>query len=82
MASICSRTWTFPRQKALHGGQRYEWFAPIGWEDEVSVTVTVNKITEKQTKSGTLWFADVQYDYALADGTPALREITRLIKRS
>ena len=71
-----------PRQKALHGGQRYEWFAPIGWDAEVSVTVTVNKITEKQTKSGTLWFADVQYDYALADGTPALREITRLIKRS
>ena len=71
-----------PRDKALHGGQRYEWFAPIGWDDEVTVTVTVRKITEKQTKSGQLWFADVRYDYALADGRPALRELTRIIKRS
>src|SRR3990170_43283 len=27
-----------PRQKALHGGQRYEWFAPLDWSDDVDVT--------------------------------------------
>ena len=70
-----------PRKQALHGGQRYEWFAPVGWDDELSVTVTVRKITEKQTKSGTLWFADVVYDYALSDGRTAVRELTRIIKR-
>lgn len=71
-----------PREKALHGGQRYEWFAPIDWDDDMTVTVTVQKITEKQSKGGPLWFADIQYDYALPGGMPALREITRLIKRS
>lgn len=71
-----------PREKALHGGQRYEWFAPFGWEDELDVTVTVEKITEKQGKQGRIWFADVAFDYARAvDGTPVVREITRLIER-
>ena len=70
-----------PREKALHGGQRYEWFAPIGWEDELDVTVTVESIVEKDGRSGKIWFADVAFDYARTDGTPVLREITRLIER-
>ncbi len=72
-----------PRNKALHGGQRYEWFAPIGWDDEVQVTASVLKIVEKATRNGPLWIADVQYDYTLA-GTRqlAVRELTRIIKRS
>ena len=72
-----------PRNKALLGGQRYEWFAPIGWDDDVQVTTTVLKIVEKTTKSGPLWIADVQYDYTLASTRQlAVRELTRIIKRS
>jgi len=72
-----------PRQKALHGGQRYEWYASIGWDDEVEVTTTVARITEKATKSGPLWIADVVYDYRLAgSGALALRETSRIIQRS
>lgn len=72
-----------PRDKALHGGQRYEWFAPIGWDDELDVTVTVEKMVEKNGRNGKVWFADVAYDYAFAEtGKPALREITRIVKRS
>jgi hypothetical protein len=72
-----------PRDKALHGGQRYEWHAAIGWDDALDVTATVERITEKAGKNGTLWFADVAYDYRRArDGVLALREITRIIKRS
>lgn len=72
-----------PRQKALHGGQRYEWFAPIGWDDELSVTATIEKITEKQGKRGPVWFADVRFDYRRAsDDTLMLRELTRLVKQS
>ena len=72
-----------PRDKALHGGQRYEWHAPIGWDDALDVTATVERITEKTGKNGTLWFADVAYEYRRArDGTLALRELTRIIKRS
>lgn len=72
-----------PRQKALHGGQRYEWHAPIGWDDDVEVTTTIERITEKGTKAGPLWIADVAYEYRLAaSGQLALREISRLIKRS
>jgi hypothetical protein len=72
-----------PRQQALHGGQTYQWFAPIGWDDTLEVTVTVAKITEKTSKSGTLWFADVDYDYVnSATGQLALRERTKIIKRS
>jgi len=71
-----------PRQRALHGGQRYEWFAPIGWDDAFDVTARVTKITEKASKSGPLWFADVEYEYRNADsGEVALREITRIIER-
>ncbi len=70
-----------PREKALHGGQRYEWFAPVDWDDELDVTVSVEKIVEKQGKGGKIWFADVAFDYVRADGTKALREITRLIER-
>ena len=69
------------RKRALHGGQRYEWYEPIAWDEELSVTATVEKITEKQGRSGKIWFADVALDYARADGTRVLREITRLIER-
>ena len=72
-----------PRQKALHGGQRYEWFAPIGWNDEFDVTATVEKIIEKQGKRGPIWFADVTFNYRrAADNVLVLRELTRLVKQS
>lgn len=72
-----------PREKALHGGQRYEWLAPIGWDDEMEVTATVDKLTEKEGKAGKVWFADVSFEYKrVRDGKVALREVTRLAKRS
>jgi len=71
-----------PREKALHGGQRYEWFAPITFDDELSVTATIDRVTEKQGKRGPIWFADVSFEYRKANGTLALREVTRLVKQS
>jgi hypothetical protein len=72
-----------PRQKALHGGQRYEWFEPIGWSDELEVSATVEKIVEKQGKRGPVWFADVTFDYRrIGDGRLVMRELTRLVKQS
>ncbi|CAM5547556.1 hypothetical protein ECAE60S_04317 [Eoetvoesiella caeni] len=72
-----------PRNRALHGGQKYEWFSPIQWDDSMEVTAKVVTITEKTTKSGPLWIADVEYDYTrAADGELVLRELTRIIKRS
>lgn len=72
-----------PREKALHGGQRYEWFSPLGFDDEFDVTVRVDKIVEKEGKRGKVWFADVTYEYRLAEsGALALREVTRLVKQS
>ncbi len=70
-----------PRQRALHGGQRYEWFAPIGWDDDLTVTATIDSVVEKQGRSGRIWFANIIYDYVRADGTLAIRETTRLIER-
>jgi hypothetical protein len=71
-----------PRLKALHGGQRYDWFAPVGWEDELEVSATIDKLTAKESKAGPLWFADVRFDYRrVRDGVLAVREITRLVKR-
>jgi hypothetical protein len=72
-----------PREKALHGGQRYEWFEPLGFEDELSVVASVGAITEKQGKRGRIWFVDVTYEYRrVRDGVLAVREVTRLIKQS
>lgn len=71
-----------PREKALHGGQRYEWFAPVTFEDELSVTATIDRITEKQGKRGPIWFADISFEYRKANGELALREITRLVKQT
>lgn len=71
-----------PRTKALHAGQRYEWFAPVGWNDEVEVTARIAKLAAKEGKGGKLWFADVEYEYRILPArTLALREITRLVKR-
>jgi N-terminal half of MaoC dehydratase len=71
-----------PRKKALHGGQRYEWFEPIKWDDELKVEVTVTKIVEKESKSGKLWFTDLQYDYFnVSSNQIVIREITRIIKK-
>lgn len=71
-----------PRRRALHGGQRYEWFHPIGWDDEVRVTATVLKTVEKPAKNGSLWFADVEYAYRIVGtGVLALKELTRIIER-
>lgn len=72
-----------PRQKALHGGQRYEWFEAIGWDDELDVHAKVGKIVEKQGKRGPVWFADVTFDYRrVRDDKLVLRELTRLVKQS
>jgi len=72
-----------PREKALHAGQRYEWLAPIGWDDEIEVTTRIAKLAAKEGKGGKLWFADVEYEYrVLPARTLALREVTRLVKRS
>lgn len=71
-----------PRTKALHAGQRYEWFAPVGWNDEIEVTARIARLAAKEGKSGKLWFADIEYEYrVLPARTLALREITRLVKR-
>lgn len=71
-----------PREKALHAGQRYEWHAPVAWDDEVEVTARIAKLTAKESKAGKLWFADVEYEYRILPArTLALREITRLVKR-
>lgn len=71
-----------PRHQALHAGQRYEWFAPIGCDDELEVSTRVERVTEKTGKAGTLWFVDVVYDYRLLRNRElALRETSRLIKR-
>jgi hypothetical protein len=72
-----------PREKALHAGQRYEWFAPLSFDDEVSVTATIDTVTEKQGKRGPIWFADVSFEYRKTpDDSLVLREITRLVKQS
>lgn len=72
-----------PRQKALHGGQRYEWFVPVTWDDEFDVTARVDKISEKQGKRGAIWFAEISFEYRRArDGILAVREVTRLVKQS
>jgi hypothetical protein len=72
-----------PRQKALHGGQRYEWFAPVAWDDLLDVTVKIDSITEKQGKRGPIWFADISYEYRrVHDGALVVREVTRLVKQA
>jgi hypothetical protein len=71
-----------PREKALHAGQRYEWLAPVRWDDEVEVTARIAKLAAKESKAGKLWFADVEYEYRILPArTLAVREITRLVKR-
>ncbi len=48
-----------------------------------NVTCKIEKIVEKDSKSGKIWFADIVYDYRRArDGALALRELSRLIERS
>src|ERR1700740_2013732 len=37
-----------PREKALHGGQRYEWLSPVRWGDEVSGIAPGGEHTETQ----------------------------------
>lgn len=70
-----------PREKALHGGQTYEWHAPVDWDEPLDVTATVDSITEKSGKNGTVWFANVSLEYRKADGALAVKEITKLVKR-
>lgn len=70
-----------PREKALHGGQTYAWHAPVAWDVPLDVVARVDSIVEKSGKSGTVWFADVSFEYRNPDGTLAVREVTKLVKR-
>ena len=70
-----------PRQKALHGGQRYDWVRPVKWDETLQVTARVKSIIEKQGKSGRVWFADIEFAYDDIRGQRVLTEITRLIER-
>ncbi|MBZ0217361.1 MAG: MaoC family dehydratase N-terminal domain-containing protein [Fimbriimonadaceae bacterium] len=71
-----------PRQKALHGGQRYDWIQPIKWGEEYTVSVTIETIVEKDGRSGKIWFADVLFHYYDSEGEIALREKTSIIERA
>lgn len=71
-----------PRQQALHGGQRYEWFQAVTPDDALDVDIRVDRVVHKQSKSGPLSFVDVTFEYRIASsGALAVREVTRLIKR-
>jgi N-terminal half of MaoC dehydratase len=71
-----------PREKALHGGQRYEWHEPVSFDDELEVSARVERITSKQGKRGTVWFADVSFEYfRVRDRKLVVREVTRLIEQ-
>ena len=52
-----------PRQKALHGGQRYEWFAPVTVGRRARCHREGREDQEKQGKRGPIWFADVSFEY-------------------
>ena len=52
------------------------------WGETLSVVATVNSIVEKAGRNGTVWFANVTLDYRKADGALAVREVTKLVKRS
>lgn len=68
-------------EKALHGGQKYEWFGDIGWDDEVEVQAVVESMAEKDGRNGKIWFADVSYEYSnAATGELVLRELTRMVE--
>jgi len=71
-----------PREKALHGGQTYEWHAPVAWEEPLDVTAKVETMTEKTGRNGSIWFADVSFEYRKPGGELAVREVTKLVKRS
>lgn len=71
-----------PREKALHGGQRYEWKQPIRWGEDYTVYVTIEKIVEKDGRGGKIWFADACFDYYDDEGVNVLREKTSLIERT
>lgn len=76
------KTLDIPREKALHGGQRYEWHAPVAWDQPLDVSAKIESIVEKTGRNGTVWFADVSFEYRDPDGTLAVREVTKLVKRS
>lgn len=70
-----------PRQKALHGGQRYDWVRPVQWGETLTTTVSVKSIIEKQGSNGKIWFADIEYAYDDETGARVVTEISRLIER-
>lgn len=74
-------TLDIPREKALHGGQSYAWHGPVAWDVPLDVTARVDFIVEKTGKNGTVWFADVSFEYRNPDGSLAVREVTKLVKR-
>ena len=48
----------------------------------LQVHVRIDRVLEKNSKAGPLWFVDASFDYHHAQsGVLAVREITRLIKR-
>jgi len=70
-----------PREKALQGGQTYAWHAPVVWDEPLDVVARVESIIEKSGRNGTVWFADVSFEYRNVDGILAVREVTKLVKR-
>ena len=57
--------------------------SPVTFDDELNVTATIDKVVEKQSKRGPIWFADISFEYRKKQGDElALREITRLVKQS
>jgi len=70
------------RLVAIRAGRNHVYRRADQFLDPFEVTARVAKITEKTSKSGPLWFADVEYEYRNeASGELALRETTRIIER-
>ena len=71
----------FPLEKAMAGGLHIEYHRPVYPGDWLTATRTLTDIYEKQGRSGTLIFYEVDMDIVDDDGNLVIREKTTRILR-
>ena len=67
--------------RPLDGSIEFEFFLPIGAGDILVETTKITNITERDTKSGKVLFAQVEYTFVNQNGDVALRCVATYIYR-
>lgn len=70
-----------PAERTMGGNSDFEFFSSVRAGDEITVTTMLKQIYQREGRSGTLFFVEVQTDFVNQESVLVARETATYVKR-